>query len=171
VSLPCLIHCSAVPRRFLIVANLARGRQTSGEADPELAEAIARRSTLPSPACGLGRGGGSDWLVTQGAEFVQANPTSRHRFTLAPPRHQRRAFRLRPFSPDMIDCTFAEQLPDVGHQRPARRDREVEPIEVHLVRCRDEGSLRSVGRLGFACPSRRVCQRYRIELPRSPLLR
>jgi hypothetical protein len=49
-------------------------------------------------------------------------------------------------------------------QRSAYRGR---PIEVHyLVPCRDEGSLRIVGRARFRKPARRVCKRYRIELER-----
>ena len=53
----------------------AINRQTGGEADPELAAAIAED-------CGRT----VDWLASQGAEFVQASPISWHRFTLGPPR-------------------------------------------------------------------------------------
>ena len=50
-------------------------RQTSGEADPALAGAVAEDA-----------GRTVDWLASQGAEFVQASPINWHRFTLAPPR-------------------------------------------------------------------------------------
>ncbi len=50
-------------------------QQTGGEADPELAAAIAAD-------CGRT----VDWLKSQGAEFVHASPIAWHRFTLGPPR-------------------------------------------------------------------------------------
>jgi fumarate reductase flavoprotein subunit len=53
----------------------AINRQTSGEADPELAAAIAAD-------CGRV----VDWLALQGANFNSASPINWHRFTLAPPR-------------------------------------------------------------------------------------
>ena len=53
----------------------AINRQTGGDADPELAAAIAEDSARTV-----------DWLASQGAEFVQASPITWHRFTLGPPR-------------------------------------------------------------------------------------
>src|SRR5579864_6181877 len=53
----------------------AINRQTGGEADAELARAIAED-------CGRT----VDWLASHGARFVQANPINWHRFTLGPPR-------------------------------------------------------------------------------------
>lgn len=50
-------------------------RQTGGEADPELARAVAENA-----------GRVVDWLASQGAAFTQASPINWHRFTLAPPR-------------------------------------------------------------------------------------
>jgi fumarate reductase flavoprotein subunit len=50
-------------------------RQTSGEADPELAAAIAEDCARTV-----------DWLAVQGALFTSASPIGWHRFTLAPPR-------------------------------------------------------------------------------------
>ena len=50
-------------------------RQTGGEADPELAAAIAEDA-----------GRTVDWLASQGAAFAPATATNWHRFTLAPPR-------------------------------------------------------------------------------------
>src|SRR4029077_5965569 len=50
-------------------------RQTGGEADPELARAVAED-------CGRT----VDWLAKHGARFVQASPIDWHRFTLSPPR-------------------------------------------------------------------------------------
>jgi fumarate reductase flavoprotein subunit len=49
--------------------------QTSGEADPELADAIADDA-----------GRTVDWLASQGAAFTQGSPINWHRFTLSPPR-------------------------------------------------------------------------------------
>ncbi len=53
----------------------AINRQTGGEADQELAAAIAADA-----------GRTVDWLASQGAAFTQASPIGWHRFTLAPPR-------------------------------------------------------------------------------------
>jgi fumarate reductase flavoprotein subunit len=53
----------------------AINRQTSGETDQQLAEAIA-----------VDAGRTVDWLAGQGARFTQASPIGWHRFTLAPPR-------------------------------------------------------------------------------------
>ena len=53
----------------------AINRQTSGEADPVLATAIAEDT-----------GRTVDWLASQGAEFVQGSSINWHRFTLSPPR-------------------------------------------------------------------------------------
>jgi fumarate reductase flavoprotein subunit len=53
----------------------AINRQTSDEADPELAAAIADDA-----------GRTVDWLASQGATFTQGSPVNWHRFTLAPPR-------------------------------------------------------------------------------------
>jgi fumarate reductase flavoprotein subunit len=53
----------------------AINRQTGGDADPELAAAIAEDSARTV-----------NWLASQGAEFVQASPITWHRFTLGPPR-------------------------------------------------------------------------------------
>jgi hypothetical protein len=53
----------------------AINRQTTGEADQELAAAIA---TDAGRTC--------DWLASQGGAFDQASPIGWHRFTLAPPR-------------------------------------------------------------------------------------
>ena len=53
----------------------AINRQTGGEADPELAAAVAEDA-----------GRIVDWLAAQGAAFTQASPIDWHRFTLAPPR-------------------------------------------------------------------------------------
>jgi fumarate reductase flavoprotein subunit len=53
----------------------AINRQTSDEADQELAVAIAEDA-----------GRTVDWLAGQGAEFVQGSAINWHRFTLAPPR-------------------------------------------------------------------------------------
>ncbi|HEY1798962.1 MAG TPA: FAD-dependent oxidoreductase [Stellaceae bacterium] len=50
-------------------------RQTGGEADPELARAVAEDA-----------GRLVDWLGGQGASFTQASPINWHRFTLAPNR-------------------------------------------------------------------------------------
>lgn len=50
-------------------------RQTSGEADPEQAAAVAADA-----------GRAVDWLASQGAAFTRASPIDWHRFTLAPPR-------------------------------------------------------------------------------------
>lgn len=50
-------------------------RQTSGEADPEQAAAVAADA-----------GRAIDWLASQGAAFTRASPIDWHRFTLAPPR-------------------------------------------------------------------------------------
>src|SRR6185437_14766248 len=50
-------------------------RQTGGEADSDLAAAVAEDA-----------GRVVDWLATQGAAFTQASPINWHRFTLAPPR-------------------------------------------------------------------------------------
>lgn len=50
-------------------------RQTGGEADPELAAAVAADA-----------GRTVDWLAAQGAVFTQGSPIDWHRFTLAPPR-------------------------------------------------------------------------------------
>jgi fumarate reductase flavoprotein subunit len=50
-------------------------RQTGGEADPELARAVAED-------CGRT----VDWLAKHGARFVQGSPINWHRFTLGPPR-------------------------------------------------------------------------------------
>ena len=49
--------------------------QTGGEADPDLAAAVADDA-----------GRTVDWLAGQGAAFTQASPIGWHRFTLAPPR-------------------------------------------------------------------------------------
>lgn len=53
----------------------AINRQTDGEADPELAVAIAEDCARTV-----------DWLAAQGAEFIQASPINWHRFTLGTPR-------------------------------------------------------------------------------------
>ena len=53
----------------------AINRQTGGEADPELAAAIAEDA-----------GRTVDWLARQGAAFIQGSPIDWHRFTLSPPR-------------------------------------------------------------------------------------
>jgi fumarate reductase flavoprotein subunit len=53
----------------------AINHQTGGEADQELAAAIAADA-----------GRMVDWLARQGAAFTQASPIGWHRFTLAPPR-------------------------------------------------------------------------------------
>jgi fumarate reductase flavoprotein subunit len=53
----------------------AINHQTGGEADQELAAAIAADA-----------GRTVDWLADQGAAFSQASPIAWHRFTLAPPR-------------------------------------------------------------------------------------
>jgi fumarate reductase flavoprotein subunit len=53
----------------------AINRQTGGEADPELAQAVAEDA-----------GRLVDWLGAQGARFTQASPINWHRFTLAPNR-------------------------------------------------------------------------------------
>lgn len=53
----------------------AINRQTGGEADPELAAAVADNAARTV-----------DWLANRGAEFVQGSPINWHRFTLAPPR-------------------------------------------------------------------------------------
>ncbi|HZT87488.1 MAG TPA: FAD-dependent oxidoreductase [Stellaceae bacterium] len=59
------------PEALLAAIN----RQTGGEADQELAAAIAADA-----------GRTVDWLAAQGAVFEPASPTNWHRFTLAPPR-------------------------------------------------------------------------------------
>jgi fumarate reductase flavoprotein subunit len=59
------------PAELLAAIN----RQTSGEADQELADAIAADA-----------GRTVDWLASQGAAFTQGSPISWHRYTLAPPR-------------------------------------------------------------------------------------
>ena len=53
----------------------AINRQTGGEADPQLALAVAEDA-----------GRVVEWLGTQGARFTQASPINWHRFTLAPNR-------------------------------------------------------------------------------------
>ena len=53
----------------------AINHQTGGEADQELAAAIAADA-----------GRTVDWLTSQGAAFTQGSPIGWHRFTLAPPR-------------------------------------------------------------------------------------
>jgi fumarate reductase flavoprotein subunit len=53
----------------------AINRQTGGEADQELAAAVAADA-----------GRTVDWLASQGAVFTAASPIGWHRFTLAPPR-------------------------------------------------------------------------------------
>jgi fumarate reductase flavoprotein subunit len=53
----------------------AINRQTGGEADPDLAQAVAEDA-----------GRLVDWLGAQGARFTQASPINWHRFTLAPNR-------------------------------------------------------------------------------------
>jgi len=53
----------------------AINRQTGGEADPELAQAVAENA-----------GRVVEWLGSQGARFTQASPINWHRFTLAPNR-------------------------------------------------------------------------------------
>ena len=53
----------------------AINRQTSGEADQELAAAVAEDA-----------GRTVDWLAGQGAVFTQGSPINWHRFTLSPPR-------------------------------------------------------------------------------------
>lgn len=50
-------------------------RQTGGEADPELAAAVAENA-----------GRTVEWLAAHGARFTQASPINWHRFTLAPNR-------------------------------------------------------------------------------------
>ena len=53
----------------------AINRQTGGEAEPDLAAAIAEDCARTV-----------DWLASQGARFVQGSPINWHRFTLGPPR-------------------------------------------------------------------------------------
>src|ERR1700744_2322484 len=53
----------------------AINRQTSGEADPELAAAVAEDA-----------GRTVDWLANPGAAFAEGSPINWHRFTLSPPR-------------------------------------------------------------------------------------
>src|SRR5579862_2507374 len=65
-------HDVRLPPAELVAAI---GRATGGEAEPELAAAIAED-------CGRT----VDWLATQGAHFTSASPITWHRFTLAPPR-------------------------------------------------------------------------------------
>jgi fumarate reductase flavoprotein subunit len=65
-------HDVRLPAEELIAAI---NRQTSNEADPELATAIAAD-------CGRV----VDWLAAQGAHFTSASAINWHRFTLAPPR-------------------------------------------------------------------------------------
>src|SRR5579884_1265928 len=59
------------PEALLAAIN----RQTGGEADQELAVAVAADA-----------GRTVDWLAAQGASFTPGSPISWHRFTLAPPR-------------------------------------------------------------------------------------
>ena len=71
----------------------AINRQTSGEAEPSLAAAIAEDA-----------GRTVDWLASQGADFVQGSPINWHRFTLAPPRAAAAGQDWRDRGPDrMID--------------------------------------------------------------------
>jgi len=65
-------HDVRLPPAELVAAI---GRATGGEAEPELAAAIAEDCARTV-----------DWLVAQGAHFASASPISWHRWTLAPPR-------------------------------------------------------------------------------------
>jgi fumarate reductase flavoprotein subunit len=65
-------HDVRLPPEALVAAI---GRATSGEAEPELAAAIAEDCARTV-----------DWLAQQGAQFASASPISWHRWTLAPPR-------------------------------------------------------------------------------------
>ena len=65
-------HDMRLPAAELVAAI---ERATSGEADPELAAAIAEDCARTV-----------DWLAAQGAHFASASPIAWHRWTLAPPR-------------------------------------------------------------------------------------
>src|SRR5579864_2389547 len=65
-------HDVKLPPEELVAAI---GRQTGGEADPELAAAVAGNCARTV-----------DWLAAHGAAFTRASPINWHRFTLGPPR-------------------------------------------------------------------------------------
>jgi fumarate reductase flavoprotein subunit len=77
----------------------AINRQTSGEADPELAAAVAEDA-----------GRTVDWLAHQGAAFTQASPINWHRFTLAPPRAAVAGQDWRERGPDRMIDTLRHRL-------------------------------------------------------------
>ena len=68
----CSYHDVRLPPAELVAAI---ERATSGEAEPELAAAIAEDCARTI-----------DWLAAQGAQFASASPIRWHRWTLAPPR-------------------------------------------------------------------------------------
>lgn len=74
-------------------------RQISGEAEPELAAAIAED-------CGRT----VDWLATQGAHFTSASPIGWHRFTLAPPRAAVAGQDWQGRGPDLMLARLKERL-------------------------------------------------------------
>jgi fumarate reductase flavoprotein subunit len=77
----------------------AINRQTSGEADSELAAAIAEDA-----------GRTVDWLASQGAAFLQGSPINWHRFTLAPPRAAVAGQDWRGRGPDRMIDTLRRRL-------------------------------------------------------------
>jgi len=77
----------------------AINRQTSNEADPELAAAVAEDA-----------GRTVDWLASQGAAFTQASPINWHRFTLAPPRDAVAGQDWRERGPDRMIDTLCRRL-------------------------------------------------------------
>src|SRR5215212_12153242 len=74
-------------------------RTTSGETDPELANAIAED-------CGRT----VDWLASQGASFTSASPINWHRWTLAPPRAPVHGQDWRGRGPDLMIVALKERL-------------------------------------------------------------
>ncbi|MGD9616328.1 MAG: FAD-dependent oxidoreductase [Alphaproteobacteria bacterium] len=74
-------------------------RATSGEADLELAAAIAEDCARTV-----------DWLATQGANFASASPINWHRWTLAPPRAPVHGQDWRGRGPDLMIAMLKDRL-------------------------------------------------------------
>jgi fumarate reductase flavoprotein subunit len=74
-------------------------RATSGETDPELANAIAED-------CGRT----VDWLASHGATFTSASPINWHRWTLAPPRAAVHGQDWRGRGPDLMIAALKDRL-------------------------------------------------------------
>lgn len=72
---------------------------TSGQAEPELASAVAEDCARTV-----------DWLATQGAHFTSASPVGWHRFTLAPPRAPVAGQDWRGRGPDLMISRLKDRL-------------------------------------------------------------